>query len=107
MNDPDNPDPEPASVYQYQRCIRCHITTIGLRLSGSTCMFWPMGVDYLDEPEPANHRLWICQTCWERKGMELYLPAYGFHHRELLFLQFKYDQDYRREHNVTDTSPLN
>ena len=104
MNDPD---PDPASVYQYQRCIRCLITAIGLRLSGSTCMFWPTGVDYLDEPEPANHRLWICPTCWERKGMELFLPAYGFQNRELLFLQFRYDEDYRRKQNVTDTSSLN
>ena len=101
-------DPESASVYQYQRCIRCHITTIGLRLfDGSTCMFWPMGVDYLDEPEPANHRLWICPSCWERKGMELFLPAFGFEGRELLFLRHKYDEDYRRQHNVTESRWLN
>ena len=99
-------DPEPASVYQYQRCIRCHITTIGLRLDGSTCMFWPRGVDYLDEPEPANHRLWICPPCWERKGMELFLPAFGFLDRELL-LRRRYDEDFRRRHNVTDTASLN
>ena len=39
--------------------------------------------------------------------MELFLPAYGFQGRELLVLRFKYDEDYRRQHNVTDTAWLN
>ena len=100
-------DPEPESLYQEQLCVRCHISTTGLRLAGSTCMVWPMGVGYLDEPEPANHRLWICPPCWERKGVGLFWPAYGFQSRELLVLRFKYDEDYRRQHNVTDTGCLN
>ena len=98
---------DPASFFQGQLCVRCHISTTGRRRSGSNCMFWPMGVDYLDEPEPENHRLWICPPCWERKGVELFWPAYGFQARELLVLRFKYDEDYRRQHNVTESASLN
>ena len=94
-------------LLQDQLCVRCGRTTAGIRIGGSTCMRWPVGVDYLDQPEPDNHFLWICSPCWERKGVELYWPAFGFESSELEDLQAKYDANFRRRYRITLTGWLN
>ena len=94
-------------LLQDQLCVRCRRTTAGIRIAGSTCMRWPVGVDYLDQPEPGNHFLWIRNPCWDRRGVELYWPAFGFESRELEALSAKYDASFRRRHGIADNSWLN
>lgn len=88
-------------------CVRCGVETPMIRVGGMTCMHWPVGVDYIDHPEPANHLLWICPFCWHRTGVELYWPSYGFKSDELQVLCARYDAVFQDLNRLTGSPWLN
>lgn len=94
------------NVIELNLCVRCGQRSLIPRL-GATCMRWPVGVDYIDDPEPETHALWICGPCWDRNGVELYWPAYGFHLDELQALCARYDPVYQTQWGITGSPWLN